>query len=348
MSGDKRIIASAPAAIAAAGATSDIGGKGGTLTLGIEGPNPTVEGGLRAYAMVSASQGSVATVRVEHSDDVTADTFYGTGRLLEVAGYQDSPGLAITLNTLIPPKLGLGGASSQLVALLHALDLFFGHKRPPEELAETVQRATLRPGQAHGYQKPYGATFGGVRYYGFSHKLTGLWGKGMGGIHDEPYATVSESRNDQWGAFRVRVLIALPEDLDLVSGELNAPIAQRYREEDKATVDLMDRKAFIAQLAHQRLVNGNPDGFWALVDADTRAMEEWGFVKPVHKKIMDLAKAHGAYAAKPSSTGGAVIVYCPEGAERAMAEELGQVAEKVYLANIAGGVRTEETWPFDR
>ena len=341
------IVASAPAAIAVTGDTSDISGKGGTLTLGIDGPNPTGEGGLRAYAMVTPSGGAATTIRVENTGEVTADTFFGAGRLLEIAGYRDNPGVIITLNTLIPPKLGLGGAASQLVSLLFALDSFFGRKRPSEELAEVAQRATLRPGQVHGYQKPYGATYGGVRYFGFPRKLTGLWGKGVGGIFDEPYAVVSEARDEQWRALGARILVAIPRDLDLVSGEINATIAERYRQGDEATVDTMDRKTFIAQLAHQRLVNGDGRGFWMLVESDTSIMEQWGLITQEHKKIVRIAKEHGAYAAKPASTGGAVIVFCPEDHEQAMAAALAEVSEKVYRANIARGVRLEERWPFD-
>ena len=82
----------------------------------------------------------------------------------------------------------------------------------------------------------------------------------------------------------------------------------------------------------------------SLVDADTRIMDDWGLVTQAHKRIMAVAKEHGAYAAKPSSTGGAVIVYCPEGL-RGMAEALDGVTEEVYVARLAVGVRLEEDWP---
>ena len=347
MAESKRIIASAPAAVAVAGATSDVSGKGGTLTLAIEGPNPAGDGGLRAYAMVAPGKGVGASVNVRGAHQVTADSLYGAGRLLEVAGYADSPPVAITLTSFIPPYWGLGGSAAQLVALLYALDSFFERSRPPEELAETVQRATLRPGQAHGYQKPYAATFGGVRYYGFAHKLTGLWGRGMGGIYDEPYAVVSEARDALWKALETSILVAIPKDISLVSGEINAVIAQRYREQDKDTVEAMDRKAFAAQLAHQRLVNGQRQGFWALVESDTAVMREWTLITQGHKEIMDLAHQAGAYASKPSNTGGAVIIYCPEGKEQAISDALVGVVTRVYPAQIAGGVRLEPRWPLE-
>ncbi|MBM3188626.1 MAG: hypothetical protein FJZ90_07890 [Chloroflexi bacterium] len=347
MADNKIVVASAPASDAITGATTDVSGKGVTLTLALEGPRPLEEGGLRAYAMVAASGGSATSVRVLETDEVTADTLYGTGRLLELSGYRDRPGLAITLNTLIPPQWGLGGASAQLVALLYALDGYFGRQRPPEEIAETAQRATLRPGQAHGYQKAYAATFGGVRLYSFMRKLTGLWGRGTGSIYDEPYATVSESRNEHWRSLGARIVVAIPRGLRLVSsGEINAAIAQRYLQEDKATVDSMDRRTFTALLAHQRLVNRDRNAFWTLVDTDTNIMREWGLIAPEHRRIMDLAHEHGALASKPSSTGGAVIVYCPEGSEGPMAEALREVSETVYPVDIAPGVRYEERWPF--
>ena len=375
MSEDRVVVASAPAAIAVAGATTDIGGKGGTLTLAIEGPDPERAGGLRAYARVAApaglptsgspsrGPGSVTTVRVERMDDATgvgveqggegaADSLYGAGRLLEVAGYGDVPGLEITLRTSIPPRLGLGGAASELAALLVALDALFGRNRPPEEMAETVQRATLRTGQAHGYQKPYGAVYGGVRYYSFSRKFTGLWGRGSGGIYDEPYATVSEPRGAQWDALRASILVAVPDQVNLVSGEINAAIAQRYRDEEEsgsgahATVEAMDRRAFVALLAHQRLVNGDAQGLWTLVDADTRVMEEWGLVNDGHRRIMTVAREQGAYAAKPSSTGGAVIIYCPQSKEQAILRAIREVTIGVYSAKIARGAQQEPRWPF--
>jgi galactokinase/mevalonate kinase-like predicted kinase len=342
------VIASAPAAIAVAGATTDIGGKGGTFTLAVEGPEQTGSVGLRAYAKVTRTQGTAATtLRVENTDQVTADTLYGAGRLMEIAGYGSRSGVEISLSTSIPPKLGLGGAASQLAALLYALDALESRTRVPEELAEMVQRATLRPNQAHGYQKPYGAVFGGARYYGFSRKLTGLWGRGEGDVYDEPYATVSEARDEQWHNLGASLLVAVPRDLELVSGEINATIARQYRDEDPSTVEAMDRKAFTAQLAHQRLANGDRRGFWTLVDADTRIMDEWGLVTQAHKRIMAVAKEHGAYAAKPSSTGGAVIVFCPEGL-RGMAEAIDGVTEEVYPARLAEGVRIEQSWPLER
>ncbi len=346
MSQQKIVVASAPAAIAVAGDTTDISGKGGTLTVAIEGPDPAREGGLRAYAMVAPGGGGATALRVETADEFTADTFFGAGRLLDLAGYGQSAGIVITLNTTIPPKYGLGGAAAQLVALLFALDAFFGRQRPPEELAEIVQRATLRPGQVHGYQKPYGATYGGVRYFGFSRKLTGLWAKGIGGIYDEPYALVSEARDAQWAALGARIIIAVPRGLNLVSGEVNAEIAERYRREDEVTVNTMDRKTFISQLAHQRLVNGDSRGFWLLVESDTSIMEQWGLVSEAHKAIMGIAKEHGAYAAKPASTGGAVLVFYPAEREQAIITALQSTAEELYLSHVAQGVRLEKGWPF--
>jgi galactokinase/mevalonate kinase-like predicted kinase len=346
MSHPECTVASAPAAIAVAGDTCDISGKGGTLTLGIEGPTPTRDGGLRAFAMVAPGGGGATAIRVENQDEFTADTFFGAGRLLEMAGYAGSTGIAVTLNSLIPPRCGLGGSAAQLVALLCALDAFYGRQRPHEELAEIVQRATLRPGQVHGYQKPYGATYGGVRYFGFSRKLTGLWARGVGDIYDEPYALVSEARDAVWNALGARILIAVPKDLHLASGETNADIARRYREEDEATVKTMDRKTFVSQLAHQRLVNGDVRGFWHLVDTDTAIMEQWGLVGEQHRVLMTTAKEQGAYAAKPASTGGAVIVFYPESAEQPLLEALEEVAVRVYLARVAEGARQETEWPF--
>jgi galactokinase/mevalonate kinase-like predicted kinase len=346
MSQLKSMVASAPASIAVAGDTCDISGKGGTLTLAIEGPTPTQPGGMRAYAMVAPGGGGATAIRVENVDEFTADTFFGAGRLLELAGYADSAGIAVTLNSMIPPKCGLGGSAAQLAALLGALDAYFGRSRPNEERAEIVQRATLRPGQVHGYQKPYGTTFGGVRYFGFFRKLTGLWARGVGDIFDEPYALVSEPRDAAWDALHTRILLAVPRDLNLVSGEVNAEIARRYREEDDATVKAMDRKTFVSLLAHQRLVNGDQRGFWLLVDSDTSMAEQWGLINAEHKAIMALAKERGAYAAKPASTGGAVIVFYPEGIEAALLTALDDVAERVYLAHVAEGVRLEAEWPF--
>jgi len=346
MSQHESTVASAPAAIAVAGDTCDISGKGGTLTLGIAGPAPTQPGGLRAYAMVTPGGGGATAIRVENIDEFTADTFFGAGRLLELAGYAGTTGMDITLNSLIPPKCGLGGSAAQLVALLSALDSYFGRQRPAEETAEIVQRATLRPGQVHGYQKPYGATFGGVRYFGFFRKLTGLWAKGVGDIFDEPYALVSEPRDEAWNALHTRILLAVPKNLHLVSGEVNAEIARRYREEDEDTVKTMDRKTFVSQLAHQRLVNGDQRGFWLQVDNDTNIMEQWGLISTEHKTIMAAAKEQGAFAAKPASTGGAVIVFYPEAAEQALLAALDDVAERVYLVQVAEGVRMESAWPF--
>jgi len=346
MSQTKCIVASAPAAIAVVGDTCDISGKGGTLTLAIEGPTPTREGGLRAYAMVAPGGGGATAIRVENVDEFSADTFFGAGRLLELAGYAGTTGIAITLNSLIPPKCGLGGSAAQLVALLCALDAYFGRNRSREEVAEIVQRATLRPGQVHGYQKPYGATFGGVRYFGFFRKLTGLWAKGVGDIFDEPYALVSEPRDDAWAALGAQIMLAVPKNFNLVSGEVNAEIAKRYREEDEATVKAMDRKTFVSLLAHQRLVNGDQRGFWLLVDNDTSIMEQWGLVSAEHQAIMTAAKAQGAFAAKPASTGGAVVIFYPASAQQALLTALDDLAERVYLAQVAQGARLEAAWPF--
>jgi galactokinase/mevalonate kinase-like predicted kinase len=347
MSQTKSIVASAPAAIAVAGDTCDISGKGGTLTLGIEGPSPSRHGGLRAFAMVSPGGSGATAIRVETTDEFTADTFFGAGRLLEIAGYAGNIGIAITLNSLIPPKLGLGGSAAQLVALLYALDAYFGRTRPREEAAEIVQRATLRPGQVHGYQKPYGATYGGVRYFGFYRKLTGLWAKGAGDLLDEPFALVSESRASEWTALGARIMLAVPHNLNLVSGELNSEIARRYREEDEETVKAMDRKSFVSELAHQRLVKGDQRAFWVLVDADTAIMEQWELISEEHRQIMALAKEQGAYAAKPASTGGAVLIYYPESIEQALLSALDEPAERIYLVSVAEGVRLEQNWPFD-
>ncbi len=346
MTQQRRVVASAPASIAVAGDTTDISGKGATLTLGIEGRAPTTEDGLRAFAMVTPTGKGATSIQIENTDEVTADTFYGTGRLLELAGYGHRPGFSISLNTTIPPKLGLGGAASQFVALLYALDAFAGRQRPPEELAEIAQRATLRPGQVHGYQKAYGATFGGVHYLSFSHKLTGLWARGEGGVYDEPYAAVSEARDEQWRALGAGMVIAVPKDLNLVSGEINALIAGRYRDGDPPTMEGMDRKTFITQMAHQALVNKERERFWALVESDTTLMDAWGLIGQEHKRIMRAAHEHGAYAAKPASTGGAVIVYCPPDREEEMVAALQPISDRVLRANVGGGVRLEDGWPF--
>lgn len=272
------------------------------------------------------------------------------GRLLAILGLDDPVRLEI-INT-IPPRSGLGGSTSSLVAAAAALNELFGWGYTRYEIAELAQRADLLPKQAQGYQDPYAVAFGGLNLFGFDRKRIGQQiddprtGKRITWIYDEPFATVERLAIpfDRLGS---TILIAVPKGLDRFSGEVNAQVIRRFLEHDPKTIAEIKRKGELALWAKTHLVAGAMGPFWGAVEEDLQIMNSWGWVTPRHREILEVASSEGMHA-KVCGAAGAVAIFCADGAKLDQFQHnlKDTPLADVYSAHQAPGVCIELRWPF--
>lgn len=344
------VVASAPARVDVLGNATDYTRKGATMALGGEGKDPTQKGSVRAWARATITGGTLNLIctgggeftldphLIPRDDDLLLPFWH-------VLHYAEAEGVRLEIVSTIPPRSGLGSSTSSSVAALWALRELYRKDWTRYYIAEVAQAADLRKGQVQGYQDPYTAAFGGTNFLVFLEKTAGISMRGERLILEEPY-TVVEDLSFYWEQLGVDIVVAIPEGLDRISGDVNARVAQRYLDGDPITVEQMERKARLALFGKTYLIEGMKESFWQVCDEDTKIMDAWGWISANHWKVIHTARALGAHA-KVCGAAGAVAVFYEKGGSKEIVGELKSVAPQVYPVRVAEGVRLEESWPFD-
>lgn len=175
---------------------------------------------------------------------------------------QKNTHLSISTNTQIPRGSGLGGSSSQIIALLGALNSLMGEPRPLESIIEcavNIESGILNA--LAGYQDHYAAAYGGIQR--ISHNV---------------YGTLSSQIKWPNGDFMDFVVMVHACE-EHFSAAPNMDVVYKVFSNNKETIDLLLN---ISQLSYE-ISNVIPKG--NIIEISKIINEEWNLRKRLSHEI---------------------------------------------------------------
>ncbi len=213
--------------------------------------------------------------------------------LLETRGIDpNGRPFALEFTSSVPFQGGLSGSSALLVAALRGWTRWFGLPLPPTAIAELAFRAEndvlgIRAGpldrlvQAHG----------GLLVMDFA----------------EPFRAESIQRLDP--ALLPPLLLALHGTPGENSGDVHAPVYERWQQGDAAVQEVMRELADNAMRGRDALVAGDRDAFRRCIDHNFDLRARVFPIAPADRELVELGRGLGAGCKFPGS-GGAVLMTC--------------------------------------
>jgi galactokinase/mevalonate kinase-like predicted kinase len=246
-----------------------------------------------------------------------------------------TPRCRIEYDTEIPLRSGLGGSTALQVALLRALLSWLGRECSPYELAErarAVEREQL--GIRCGYVDQYMCTFGGLQYVDLRGK------EHESPPEAQPFATVEPLAEH---VPRLPFLLAYT-GVRHHSGQVHAPIRQRWERGEPAVVAAYERMAELARAGKRALLKADWARLGALMNENHALQRELGGSGEVNDRLIEAALDAGALGAKLAGAGhGGTIAALLPGDDspdiRAALEGAGAAA--FYRPRPVAGVRVE-------
>lgn len=277
MAAERAAAGDAHARVALAGNPSD-GYGGAVLALTLP--------AYRARAEVRAAPG----LRVEPASDLVAAAvrrFAGT-----VPAARAREGVAVTWSTAIPRGVGLGGSSAIVIAVLRALCQRHDVAIDPNELADLALAVEVEEmGIAAGLQDRVAQAYGGLVFMDFDPRSGG-------------YVTLDP-------ALLPPLLVAWRTDSGGLSGDVHAPLRQRYEAGEPSVRDGMSELRALAHRARQALAAADHDEFALCVDGSFDQRRRMLTLDPRHVEMVECARAAGA-GVNYAGSGGAIVAVCTD------------------------------------
>jgi galactokinase/mevalonate kinase-like predicted kinase len=204
-------------------------------------------------------------------------------------------GFSVNLTTEIPVQAGLAGSTALLVALVGALNQHFDWRLHPWAVAETARKVEARTmGIVCGLQDQHMAVFGGLNYMDFAGKEL------LEQRDDEPLATV-----EPLAPFAPEVpLLAAHTGIRHHSGTVHRSPRERWLAGEPLVRDAYRRIAEIARLGKRPLLAADWPALGALMDENHAIVSRLGGSGPANDRLIEAARAAGAYGAKLAGAGG--------------------------------------------
>jgi galactokinase/mevalonate kinase-like predicted kinase len=245
------------------------------------------------------------------------------------------PDCRIAYDTEIPLQSGLGGSTALQVALLRALLTWLGRDCSRYELAEkarAVEREQL--GIRCGYVDQYMCTFGGLQYV----DLRGKEHETPSETH--PFATVEPLAEH---VPRLPFLLAYT-GVRHHSGQVHAPIRERWERGEPAVVAAYERMAELARAGKRALLEEDWTRLGTLMNENHALQRQLGGSGEVDERLIRAALDAGALGAKLAGAGHggtiAALLPCDDSPGiRAALEEAGATA--LYRPRPVPGVSVE-------
>lgn len=199
------------------------------------------------------------------------------------------------VTTEIPVNAGLAGSTSVLVSVLAAVLKLLEHEHHRHYLAEMLRIIELNYLKIQcGYQDQYMTVFGGINYLDFRGKEL------YRDLDDELYATV-EPLTDCVGELP---LVVVHTGKKRVSGSVLKPIRERWLDGDRDVVDGYRRIARLCQRGKRALIDGDWRSLAMLMNENHRIQQQLGASGEENDRLITVARASGALAAKLAGAGG--------------------------------------------
>ena len=223
---------------------------------------------------------------------------------------------ALSLTTDVPMQAGMAGSTALVVAAVGAMDRYLGLGLHPWALAETARKVEARVmGILCGLQDQHMAVFGGLNFMDFAGK------QDLEQRDDEPMATV-----EPLGPYIPRLpLIAAHTGTQHDSGVVHKSPRKRWLAGDPVVHEAFKQIASLAGPAKRALFARDWPALGALMNENHRIVADLGGSGPQNERLIEAARAAGAYGAKLAGAGGGGTIL-------ALAENVDGVASAVMSA----------------
>jgi galactokinase/mevalonate kinase-like predicted kinase len=202
---------------------------------------------------------------------------------------------SLEITTEIPMQAGMAGSTALIVAVVGALDRFHGWKLHPWAIAETARKVENRVmGVVCGLQDQHMAVFGGLNYMDFAGK------ERLEQRDDEPLATIEPLA----GHAPAPPLLAAHTGVKHHSGTVHKSPRERWLAGEPLVVESYRRIASLARLGKRALLDGDWPRLGALMNENHEIVAELGGSGPANDRLIQAARAAGAYGAKLAGAGG--------------------------------------------
>jgi D-glycero-alpha-D-manno-heptose-7-phosphate kinase len=262
------------------------------------------------------SHDTVSDERFASLDDLLAATSYEHALAAHlIRFFRPADGFVLETHSESPAGAGISGSSAMMIATTAALGRFSGRDLDLEQIrviAQNVEAQLIKV--PTGCQDYYPAMYGGVNAVHLDPD----------GIHCEPIPVSFDEINERFALFYT----GAPRQ----SGINNWEVFKAHINGDSQVIANFAEISRIAQHMHAALANAQWD------DIELLMREEWklrrtnapGITTPLIDKLIDVARKHGARAAKVCGAGGGgcVVMFLEEGSrgrvERAVRDNGGQ------------------------
>jgi len=262
------------------------------------------------------------------------DEALGLGRAVLRALGLERPPFSVSYGSEIPRQSGMAGSTALVVALVHAVDTWFGRARSRSQLAETAREIEARGmGIQCGFVDQYACSHGGLRH-------VDLRGKSFEECDPAPFATVEDLGAD---------VSALPFWLAYTgvrhsSDGVHRPLRARWLAREAAVVDGYERIAQLGVLGKSALQRGDWAALGACMNENHAIQRDLGGSGESNERLIAAARKAGALGAKLAGAGdGGTIVALWTAADAAPLEAAlrGAGAAALFRPAIVRGVSVD-------
>jgi glucuronokinase len=247
-----------------------------------------------------AEIGTADQLRVDPPSELVRATVQ---RFARTAGAPGAEAAAVTWSTTIPRRVGMGGSSAIVIAVLRALCARHGTDLDRSALAELALAVEVEElGIAAGLQDRVAQSYGGLVFMDFDPR-------------SGAYVTLDQ-------ALLPPLLIAWRLESGGLSGAVHSPLRERYEGGEPSVRDGMSELGALARRARRALVAGDRDEFARCVDASFDQRRQMIALDPRHVEMVACARGAGA-GVNYAGSGGAVVAVCrDDGHRRQVAQAL--------------------------
>jgi len=202
---------------------------------------------------------------------------------------------SLSLCTEIAMQAGMAGSTALVVAVVGALNRRFGWNLHPWAIAETARKIeSCVMGVVCGLQDQHMAVFGGLNYMDFAGK------ERLEQRDDEPLATIEPLQS-----YAPPVpLLAAHTGIPHHSGSVHRSPRERWLAGEPLVVETYRRIAELARLGKRALLAGDWPALGALMNENHALVAHLGGSGPANDRLIDAARAAGAWGAKLAGAGG--------------------------------------------
>jgi len=242
----------------------------------------------------------VAAIRF-FADDLSCDGSTPIRRLFGVAdadavrdAFFDNPFL-LTAETTIPYRAGLSGSTAIFGALIGCVLDHVGVRLHSHQLAETLKYVEQNLLEVScGFQDHYMIVFGGLSFLDFREK------SGMRQTDEEPFATVEDL---SWTIEEPPFVVAHFGGVRDQQGIVHRSIRERWGAGEELAVRNNQRIGELGRLGKKALIGGDLNDLARMMNENHRLQQELGGSFDQIDQFIELARHHGAKAAKLAGGG---------------------------------------------